>query len=82
MSSNYYILDTVDGKRKRVKRQIKQGRKPQGFVTLKIRLYPEQVEMMKQIKQNTGDLLPVNQQIRDAVTMYLCNSVHTELLST
>jgi len=83
MASNSYIQYYSDGTKKQLRRRIKQGRKPSGLGKPKlIRLYAEDEEKMKVLKEKFGMYWNENEFIRSAVSEKLSNSVYTELLKT
>ena len=82
MASNSYIQYYSDGSQKRLRRRIKQGRKPSGLGKPKlIRLYAEDEEKMKVLKEKLGYLYNENELVRQAVHQ-IVYSVYTELLKT
>lgn len=58
----------------------KSGQKPQGYVKVLVNLPAEYVALMKAKNETCGGLLPVNQQIRDAVRGALCGLIYISLL--
>lgn len=82
MASKTYIQYYSDGTQKKLRRRIKQGRKPSGLGRPKlVRLYLEDEEKMELLKEKLGYLYNENELIRQAVHKIM-NSVYTELLKT
>lgn len=82
MASNSYIQYYSDGTQKRLSRRIKQGRKPSGLGKPKlIRLYVEDEEKMKVLKEKLGYLYNENELVREAVHK-IVNSVYTKLVKS
>lgn len=82
MASKTYKQYYADGTIKLLRRSIKQGRKPGGLGKPKlIRLYAEDEEKMKVIKEKLGYLFNENEIVRQAVHKII-NSVYTELVKT
>lgn len=81
MASNSYMQYYADGTKKKVRRSVKQGRRPRGLTKPRLyRLYKEDEEKMKLIKDRFGYMYNENEFVRDAVHEKLINSVYTELL--
>jgi len=82
MASKTYKQYYVDGTSKILIRSTKQGRKPSGLGKPKlIRLYAEDEEKMKVLKEKLGYLFNENEIVRDAVHKII-NSIYTELVKT
>lgn len=82
MASNSYIQYYSDGTKKKLRRSTKQGRKTSGLGKPKlIRLYAEDEEKMKLLKEKLGYLFNENEIVREAVHK-IVNSVYTELLKS
>lgn len=80
MASKNYTQYYADGSNKKLMRRIKQGRKPSGLGKPKlVRLYAEDEEKMKILKEKLGYLYNENELVRDAVHKII-NSVYTELV--
>jgi len=80
MASKTYKQYYVDGSSKILTRSTKQGRKPSGLGRPKlIRLYAEDEEKMKVLKEKLGYLFNENEIVRQAVHQII-NSVYTELV--
>ena len=80
MASKTYKQYYADGTSKLLRRSTKQGRKPSGLGRPKlIRLYAEDEEKLKVLKEKLGYLFNENEIVREAVHK-IVNSVYTELL--
>jgi hypothetical protein len=81
MASNFYSVETMDGKTILYKRENIQGRKPSGLGEIKkYRLYESDERKLKILKSKLGYLYNENEIVREAVKNYLCNSIPLELL--
>lgn len=58
----------------------KSGPKSMGYVKVLVNLPVAYIALMKEKNEQCGGLLPVNQQIRDAVRGALCGLVYISLL--
>ena len=82
MASKVYKQYYADGSSQLLRRITKQGRKPSGLGKPKlIRLYAEDEEKMKVLKEKLGYLFNENEIVRDAVHKII-NSIYTELVKT
>ena len=82
MASKVYRQYYSDGSSQLLRRKTKQGRNPIGLGKPKlIRLYAEDEEKMKVIKEKLGYLFNENEIVRDAVHKIII-SIYTELVKT
>ena len=82
MASNIYTQHYSDGTSRKLKRLIKQGRKPSRLgKPKKFRLYREDEDKLIELKEILGSYYNENDIVRNAVHQYLLsNSVGTELV--
>ena len=81
MASNTYTIKAIDGSVQTYKRHTKQGRKSSGLGKPKlVRLREDDEKVLQMMKEMLGYLYNENEIIRNAVHVYLSNSVYTELL--
>jgi hypothetical protein len=80
MASKTYKQNYVDGSSKWFTRK-RQGRKPSGLGKLKkYRLYANDEDKLMELKASLGQYYNENEIVRNAVHLYLNNSVGTELV--
>jgi len=84
MASNIYTQYYADGSSRKLKRLIKQGRKPSGLGKLKkIRLSKYDEEKLMILKERLGIYYNENEIVRNAVRKYLLdNSIPLELVKS
>ena len=83
MASKTYVQVYEDGTSETVRRSVSQGRKPSGLGRAeKFRLYESDNKRLEVLKARLGRFFNKNEIVRDAVKMYLDNSVGTELVKS
>ena len=68
------IVVNVNGEKRL--RQWTPGPKPQGFVKVLVNIPAEHLAVMQFVNHQCGGMMPVSQQIRDAIRANLCGLVY------